>query len=126
MATKTVKLQLVGGSASPGKVGQSLGAHGVNIMAFIRDFNAATERRRGELVPVEITIREDRSFEMVLRTAPASYLLRQAASAGEVTREQLRDIAQIKLPDLNTDDLAAAERTIAGTARSMGLTVKEP
>lgn len=123
----TVKLQLEAGRAAPGKVGQILGPHGVNIMAFIRDYDAATQAQRGDVVPVTVTVYEDRSFTFTVGTPPTSFLLRRAAGAGvdAITREQLREVARTKLPDLNTDDLDAAERTVAGTARSMGLTVKE-
>jgi large subunit ribosomal protein L11 len=133
----TLKLQLEAGQANPGKVGQALGAHGVNIVEFCQRYNAATEARRGSVVPVEVTIHADRTFTFVTRTPPTSKLLLAAAGtargsarpnldqAGAVSREQLREIARTKLADLNTDDLDAAERIVAGTARSMGITVKD-
>jgi large subunit ribosomal protein L11 len=131
----TLRLQLQAGEASPGKVGQTLGAHGVNIMAFCRDYNAATQGQRGTIVPADVTVYEDRSVTFVTKTPPTSALLRTAAGVdrgsgepnrtrvGRVSRTQLREIARIKLPDLNTDDLDMAERIIAGTARSMGISV---
>ena len=132
-----LKLQLQGGEASPGKVGQTLGAYGANIMAFIRDYNEATRDQRGMIVPAEVTIYEDRSLTFVTRTPPTSALLRAAAgidrgsgepnraTAGRVTRAQLREIARTKLPDLNTDDLGVAEKIVAGTARSMGIAIDD-
>jgi large subunit ribosomal protein L11 len=133
-----VKLQIQAGAATPAPpVGPALGQHGVNIMEFCRAYNAATESQRGQVVPVEISIFEDRSFTFVTKTPPAARLLLKAAGvekgSGEphktkvasVTREQVRDIAQTKLADLNATDLDHAERIIAGTARSMGITVKD-
>lgn len=132
-----VKLQLAAGEAHPGKVGQALGPYGANIMAFCKAYDDATRQQRGTIVPVEITIFEDRSFEFVTRTPPTSRLLAAAAGidrgaarphadeAGVVTRAQLSDVARIKLPDLNTDDLEQATKIVAGTARSMGISVKE-
>jgi large subunit ribosomal protein L11 len=135
--TAVVKLQIQAGAATPAPpVGPALGQHGVNIMEFCRAYNAATESQRGQVVPVEISIYEDRSFTFVTKTPPAAQLLLKAAGvakgSGEphktkvatVTREQVRQIAQTKLPDLNANDLDHAERIIAGTARSMGITVK--
>jgi large subunit ribosomal protein L11 len=132
-----VKLQIRAGQATPAPpVGTALGQHGVNIMEFCRSYNAATESQRGQVVPVEISIYEDRSFTFVTKTPPAAQLLLKAAGvekgSGEphktkvatVTRDQVREIAQTKLPDLNATDLDHAERIIAGTARSMGITVK--
>jgi large subunit ribosomal protein L11 len=132
-----VKLQIQAGAATPAPpVGPALGQHGVNIMEFCRSYNAATESQRGQVVPVEISIYEDRSFTFVTKTPPAAKLLLKAAGvekgSGEphktkvatVTREQVREIAQTKLPDLNATDLDHAERIIAGTARSMGINVK--
>jgi large subunit ribosomal protein L11 len=133
----TLKLQLDAGEANPGKVGQALGAHGVNIMAFCRDYNTATQAQRGTIVPAEVTVYDDRSLTFVTRTPPTSALLRAAAGVdrgsgepnrarvGRVSRAQLRDIAQTKLPDLNTDDLDMAARIIAGTARSMGIAIDD-
>jgi large subunit ribosomal protein L11 len=131
-----VKLQIVGGKANPAPpVGPALGQHGVNIMEFCKAYNAATQEKTGEVVPVEITVFEDRSFTFVLKTAPAAVLIRNAAGiakgaanprkdkAGKITREQLRQIAETKMPDLNALDVDAAMNTLAGTARSMGVTV---
>ncbi len=136
--TGQVKLQIPAGKANPAPpVGPALGQHGVNIMEFCKAYNAATEAQRGTVVPVEITVYEDRSFTFVTKTPPAAKLILKAAGiekgSGEphvnkvatITREQVREIAQTKLPDLNATDLDAAERIIAGTARSMGVTVKE-
>jgi large subunit ribosomal protein L11 len=133
-----VKLQIVGGKATPAPpVGTVLGPQGVNIMAFTKEFNERTKDRAGQVVPVVMTIYADRSFSFVLKTPPAGFLLKQAAGlesgssnpntkkVGRVTRHQVRDIAQQKLADLNTTDLAAAERMIEGTARSMGLEIVE-
>jgi large subunit ribosomal protein L11 len=131
-----VKIQLEAGSATPAPpVGTALGPHGVQTMEFCKQYNAATESQRGTVVPVDITIYEDRSFTFELKTPPTPVLLRQAAGvargaaatgreqAGSVTDAQLAEIAQVKLPDLNTDDLEAAKKQVAGTARSMGITV---
>ncbi|MDA8357722.1 MAG: 50S ribosomal protein L11 [Actinomycetota bacterium] len=131
-----VKIQLEAGSATPAPpVGTALGPHGVQTMEFCKQYNAATESQRGSVVPVDITIYEDRSFTFVLRTPPTPVLIRQAAGlekgsatsgreqAGTITTAQLEDIAKVKLPDLNTDDLEAAKKQVAGTARSMGVAV---
>ena len=131
-----VKLQIVGGKANPAPpVGPALGQHGVNIMEFCKAYNAATQEKLGEVVPVEITVFEDRSFTFVLKTAPAAVLIRNAAGiakgaanprkdkVGKITKAQLREIAEIKMPDLNALDVDAAMNTMAGTARSMGVTV---
>ena len=131
-----VKIQLQAGAATPAPpVGTALGPHGVQTMEFCKQYNAATEAQRGTVVPVEITIYEDRSFTFVLKTPPTPVLLRQvvgvekgsAATGREriatVTDDQLADIARVKLVDLNTDDLEAAKRQVAGTARSMGIAV---
>jgi large subunit ribosomal protein L11 len=133
-----VKLQIQAGAATPAPpVGPALGQHGVNIMEFCRSYNAATESQRGQVVPVEISIYEDRSFTFVTKTPPAAQLLLKAAGvekgSGEphktkvatVTRDQVREIAQTKLPDLNATDVDHAERIIAGTARSMGINIKD-
>lgn len=132
-----VKIQLPAGAATPAPpVGTALGPHGVSTPEFCKQYNAATENQRGSVIPVEITVFEDRSFTFVLKTPPTPVLLRQAAgidkgsttpgkaAAGTVTNAQLAEIAQTKMPDLNANDLEAAKRQIAGTARSMGLTVK--
>ena len=134
--TAVIKLQIKAGQATPAPpVGPALGQHGVNIMEFCKQYNAATESQRGQVVPVEISVFEDRSFTFVTKTPPAAKLLLAAAGvekgSGEphktkvatVTRDQVRQIAQAKLPDLNANDLDHAERIIAGTARSMGLEV---
>ncbi len=131
-----VKLQIVGGKASPAPpVGPALGQHGVNIMEFCKAYNATTQDRIDQVVPVEITVFEDRSFTFVLKTAPAAVLIRLAAGipkgaanprkdkVGKITRDQLRQIAETKMPDLNAHDVDAAMNILAGTARSMGVTV---
>ena len=132
-----LKLQIPAGQATPAPpVGPALGQHGVNIMDFVRAYNAATESQTGTIVPVEVTIYEDRSFTFVTKTPPAAVMLRQAAKVekgsaqphinkvGTVTREQVRQIAQVKMADLNANDIDAAMAIVEGTARSMGLTVK--
>jgi large subunit ribosomal protein L11 len=131
-----VKIQLQAGAATPAPpVGTALGPHGVQTMEFCKQYNAATESMRGTVVPVEITIYEDRSFTFVLKTTPTPVLLRQAAGlekgsatagrekVGTITEEQLAEIARTKLVDLNTDDIEAAKKQVAGTARSMGITL---
>ncbi len=133
-----VKLQIVGGKASPAPpVGPALGQHGVNIMEFCKAYNASTQDRIDQVVPVEITVFEDRSFTFVLKTAPAAVLIRLAAGipkgasnprkdkVGKITRDQLRQIAEVKMPDLNAHDIDAAMNILAGTARSMGVTIVE-
>jgi large subunit ribosomal protein L11 len=133
-----VKLHIPAGKASPAPpVGTALGQHGINIMAFCKEYNARTARQIGQIVPVEITIYADRSFSFVTKTPPASDLLKKAAGVekgsgdvaeekvGTVTRKQIREIAETKMVDLNAIDLAGAERIIEGTARSMGLVVEE-
>ena len=133
-----VKLQISAGAATPAPpVGPALGQHGVNIMEFCKAYNAATEAQRGQVVPVEISVYEDRSFTFELKTPPAAKLLLAAAGVksgsatphskkvGSVTQEQVREIAQTKMADLNANDLDQASKIIAGTARSMGLTVSE-
>jgi large subunit ribosomal protein L11 len=132
-----VKVQLQAGQATPAPpVGTALGPHGVNIMDFCKQYNAATESQRGNVIPVEITIFEDRSFTFITKTPPAAQLILKAAGVekgsgtphtdkvGSVTRAQVREIAQTKMPDLNANDLDAAEKIVAGTARSMGIEVK--
>ena len=131
-----VKIQLPAGGATPAPpVGTALGPHGVQTMEFCKQYNAATENQRGSIVPVEISIYEDRTFTFILKTPPTPALLRQAAGlekgaatsgreqVGTVTEAQVADIAAIKLPDLNTSDIEAAKRQVAGTARSMGIAV---
>ena len=131
-----VKIQIPAGQASPAPpVGTALGPHGVQIMDFCKAYNAKTEDQRGQIIPVEITIFEDRSFTFITKTPPTAFLLRKAAGldkasqepgreeAGTVTDAQVTEIAEIKLPDLNTADLDQAKLQVAGTARSMGLRV---
>ena len=131
-----VKIQLDAGSATPEPpVGTALGPHGVQTMGFCKQYNAATESMRGTVIPVEISIYEDRSFTFNLKTPPTPVLLRQAAglekgahiagreTVATVTMDQVAEIAQTKMKDLNTDDLEAAKRQVAGTARSMGIAV---
>ncbi|MBP1326123.1 large subunit ribosomal protein L11 [Leucobacter exalbidus] len=135
--TGLIKLQISAGAANPAPpVGPALGQHGVNIMEFCKAYNAATESQRGNVVPVEITVYEDRSFTFVLKTPPAAELLKKAAGVqkgsgtphtvkvASVTAEQVRQIAEQKKADLNANDLDAASKIIAGTARSMGITVE--
>jgi large subunit ribosomal protein L11 len=132
-----VKVQLNAGAATPAPpVGTALGPHGVNIMDFVKQYNAATESQRGNVIPVEITIYEDRSFSFVTKTPPAPELIKKAAGVqkgsgephktkvGSMTQAQIREIAQVKMPDLNATTIEAAEKIIAGTARSMGIKVE--
>ena len=129
-----IKLQIPAGAATPAPpIGPALGQHGVNIMEFCKAYNAATESQRGNIVPVEITVYEDRSFTFVLKTPPAAELIKKAAGiakgskephktkVAKLTAEQVREIAQQKLEDLNANDVEMAARIIAGTARSMGV-----
>ncbi|MDQ6821892.1 MAG: 50S ribosomal protein L11 [Actinomycetota bacterium] len=131
-----IKLQAVGGQASPAPpVGPALGQHGVNIMEFVKAFNAQTQSDLGTVIPVVITVYEDRSFTFVTKSPPAAVLIKQALSlekgssepyrqkVGEITQEQLRQIAEKKMNDLNATDIDAAAKIIAGTARSMGVDV---
>jgi large subunit ribosomal protein L11 len=132
-----IKLQIEAGKANPAPpVGPALGQHGVNIMAFCKDYNEKTASQAGTVVPVEITVFEDRSFTYVLKTPPVSELLKKALGVekgsptqkrekiGELPREKVREIAQIKLRDLNTSDIESAMAMVEGTARSMGIEVK--
>jgi large subunit ribosomal protein L11 len=132
-----VKIQIPAGAATPAPpVGTALGPHGVNIMDFCKMYNAQTESQRGTIVPVEITIFEDRSFTFILKTPPTAVLLRTEAglekgaptagreTVGSITEAQLTKIAEIKRPDLNANDMDAAKKQVAGTARSMGITVR--
>ncbi|MFP5332428.1 MAG: 50S ribosomal protein L11 [Acidimicrobiia bacterium] len=132
-----VKMQLPAGQATPAPpVGTALGPHGVNLMDFVKAYNDATANQRGQIIPVEISIFEDRSFDFVLKTPPAAALLRQAAKVdkgssvpnkekvGKVTRDQVREIAEIKMPDLNAVDIDGAMKIVEGTARSMGILVE--
>ena len=131
-----VKIQIPAGQASPAPpVGTALGPHGVAIMDFCKEYNARTEDKRGQIVPVEISIYEDRSFTFITRTPPTSFLIRQAAGldkasqeqgreeAGSITWDQVVEIAEAKMPDLNAIDLEGAKMQVAGTARSMGIAV---
>ena len=131
-----VKIQIPAGQATPAPpVGTALGPHGVNIMDFCKMYNAQTEAQRGTIIPVEITVFEDRTFTFILKTPPTPVLLRQAAGidkgsltpgregAGTVTDAQVAEIAKVKMPDLNANDLEAAKLQVAGTARSMGINV---
>jgi large subunit ribosomal protein L11 len=133
-----VKVQLQAGAATPAPpVGTALGPHGVNIMEFCKAYNAATESMRGTVIPVEITIYEDRSFTFVTKTPPAAEMIKKAAGVskgsstphtdkvGRLTRDQVREIATTKLPDLNANDIDAAMKVVEGTARSMGVTVSD-
>lgn len=132
-----LKLQIPAGQASPAPpVGPALGQHGVNIMDFVKSYNEATASQTGTIVPVEISVYEDRSFTFITKTPPAAVLLRQAAriekgspephkvKVASVTRDQVRDIAETKMPDLNANDIEAAMKIVEGTARSMGITVQ--
>ncbi len=132
-----VKIQIPAGQATPAPpVGTALGPHGVAIMDFCKAYNAATEAQRGTIVPVEITIFEDRSFSFVTKTPPTAVLIRDALGlekgsqnpgkeqAGSISQAQIEEIAKTKLPDLNANDLEAAKRQVAGTARSMGIQVR--
>jgi large subunit ribosomal protein L11 len=132
-----VKVQLPAGQATPAPpVGTALGPHGVNIMDFVKQYNAATEGQRGNIIPVEISIYEDRSFTFITKTPPAAELIKKAASVdkgspephktkvGSISAAQVRDIATTKMPDLNATTIEAAEKIIAGTARSMGIRVQ--
>jgi len=131
-----VKVQLNAGAATPAPpVGTALGPHGVNIMDFCKQYNAATESQRGTIIPAEITIYEDRSFTFVTKTPPAAVLIKQKAGlekgsgepnrtkVGTISRAKVREIAELKMPDLNANDVEAAMKIIEGTARSMGVTV---
>jgi len=135
---KTFTLQLPAGQATPAPpVGPALGQHGVNIMEFVKRYNAETESMRGDIVPAQISVYEDRSFQFILKTPPAAQLLikaagvqkgsgtPQSAKVGAISKEQLREIAQKKMADLNANDIGAAEKIISGTARSMGITIKD-
>lgn len=132
-----VKVALNAGSATPAPpVGTALGPHGVNIMDFCKQYNAATEAMRGNVIPVEITIYEDRTFSFITKTPPAAELIKKAAGlqkgsgvphkekVGKITKDQVREIATTKLPDLNANDVEGAMKIVEGTARSMGVTVE--
>ena len=131
-----VKIQITAGALEPSKVGQALGPHGINLQQFMQQVNEATKDKQGQVVPVEINIYEDRTFDFKLRTPPAAYLLRVAAGlekgsgvpnktkVGKVTKSQIKEIAEQKMADLNANDVDAAMKIIEGTARSMGIEVK--
>ncbi len=132
-----IKLQIKAGQANPAPpVGPALGQHGLNIQDFCVKFNEATKDKTGNVIPVEISVYEDRSFDFVLKTPPAADLLKKAArvekgaadplkdKVGKVTKQQIREIAEIKMPDLNANDVEAAEKIVKGTARSMGIKVE--
>ncbi|MDA8200511.1 MAG: 50S ribosomal protein L11 [Thermaerobacter sp.] len=134
--TGVIKLQIPAGKATPAPpVGPALGQHGVNIMAFVKDYNERTASQVGTVVPVEITVFEDRSFTFVLKTPPAAVLIKkalgvdsgsatpQSKKVGKLTRDKVREIAEAKMPDLNARDIGAAMRMIEGTARSMGVDI---
>lgn len=136
--TAIIKLALQAGKANPAPpVGPALGQHGVNIMMFCKEYNAKTADKAGMVIPVEISVFEDRSFTFILKTPPASVLISKAAKiqkgsaepnkakVGSITKDQLREIAQTKMPDLNANDIEAAMKIIAGTARNMGVTVAD-
>jgi len=131
-----IKIQVTGGQLEPAKVGQALGPHGINLQQFMLQVNEATKEQQGQVVPIEITIFEDRTFEFKLKTPPAAYLLRVAAGiekgsgvpnktkVGKVTKSQVKEIAEKKMGDLNANDVDAAMKIVEGTARSMGIEVK--
>lgn len=136
--TRVIKLQIPGGAATPAPpVGPALGAAQVNIMQFCQSFNSATSDKKGDIIPVVITVYEDRSFDFVCKTPPAAELIKkelgiehgsnvpQRDKVGELSQAQLTKIAEIKMPDLNANDIEAAKRIIAGTARSMGVTIAD-
>jgi large subunit ribosomal protein L11 len=133
-----VKLQIAAGKATPAPpVGPALGGFGINIMQFVKEYNEKTASQAGSVIPVEITVYSDRSFVFVLKTPPAADLLRKAAGVdkgsgtpnrgpvGSITRKQLRSLAEQKMSDLNANDIEAAEKIMAGTARSMGIAIKD-
>jgi large subunit ribosomal protein L11 len=132
-----IKLQIPAGKANPAPpIGPALGQHGLNIQEFCTKFNEATKDKMGDIIPAEITVFEDRTFSFILKTPPASDLLRKAAGVGKgagnplkdkvgsITKAQLREIAEKKMPDLNANDVSGAEKIIAGTARSMGIRIE--
>lgn len=141
MAKKVVgkiKLQIPAGKANPAPpVGPALGQHGVNIMSFCKEYNAKTQDKAGTIVPVEITVYEDRSFEFILKTPPAAELIKKAAGVekgsatpnkakvGSITKAKVTEIAKVKMPDLNATTLEAAENMVIGTARNMGITIQD-
>lgn len=133
-----IKLQIAGGQANPAPpVGPALGQHGLNIAEFCQKFNEATRDKMGDIIPVEITVFEDRTYTFILKTPPASELIKKAAGIkkgsgsprsnkiGKITKKQLEEIASVKMPDLNANDIEAAMNIIAGTARQMGVEIKD-
>ena len=133
-----VKLQIQAGKANPAPpIGPALGQHGVNIMQFCKEYNAKTQDKAGTIIPVEISVYEDRSFDFILKTPPAAELLKKAAGiekgsatpnktkVGTISKAKITEIAKVKMPDLNATTIEAAERMVAGTARNMGLTVQD-
>ncbi len=133
-----VKLQIIGGAANPAPpIGPALGQHGVNIAGFCKEFNDKTQDKKGDVVPVIINIYDDRSFDFIMKVAPASQLIKKAAKIekgaanplkdkiGTITKAQLKQIAEMKMPDLNAHDVESAMKIIAGTARQMGVTIKD-
>ncbi|HEY9681872.1 MAG TPA: 50S ribosomal protein L11 [Oculatellaceae cyanobacterium] len=133
-----VKLQIQAGKANPAPpIGPALGQHGVNIMQFCKEYNAKTQDKTGTIIPVEISVYEDRSFDFILKTPPAAELLKKAAGiekgsatpnktkVGTISKAKITEIAKVKMPDLNATTIEAAERMVAGTARNMGLTVQD-
>lgn len=132
-----IKLQIEAGKANPAPpVGPALGQHGLNIADFCQKFNAATQDKTGDIIPVEISIYEDRTFDFILKTPPAAYLIKKAAGiekgsgepqkekVGKITKSQIEEIARKKMEDLNTDDIEAAKKIIEGTARSIGIKIE--
>ncbi len=131
-----VKIQVTAGGLEPSKIGQALGPHGINLQQFMQQVNEATKDKTGQVVPIEINIYEDRTFDFKLKTAPAAYLLRVAAGlekgsgvpnkekVGKVTKAQVKEIAEQKMADLNANDIEGAMKIVEGTARSMGIEVK--
>lgn len=134
---RTLKINLEAGKANPAKVGKDLAPTGINLLGFCNQYNEMTKGQAGLVIPAEITVYEDRSFEVKLKTPPAAFLLKKFAgiakgaakpgqeTVGSVTREQLRQIAEMKLPDMNTDNVESAMKTIAGTARNMGIRIED-
>ncbi len=136
--TALVKLQVPAGKATPAPpIGPALGQHGVNIMGFCKEFNERTAKQAGLIIPVVITVYQDRSFSFILKTPPASVLIKKAVGiesgsgvpnktkVGTISKSKIKEIAELKMPDLNAGSVEAAERMVAGTARSMGITVEE-
>ncbi|MFA5109671.1 MAG: 50S ribosomal protein L11 [Patescibacteria group bacterium] len=132
-----IKLQITGGQANPAPpIGPALGQHGLNIAGFCKEFNDRTKDKMGDVIPVEITVYEDRSYDFILKTPPAAELIKKAAGikkgsgkpltekVGSITKAQLAEIAKTKMPDLNANDIEAAEKIVAGTARQMGVEIK--